>query len=129
MKRSINVACVVWVFIMGACVGAASPATLKWRPYIATAYSHGCAKPTVGPELPARRGANNKWPVANLTVAADRSIPMGTTLLVSYGNLTTQRVVGDRGRGIGKGHIDLFMADCGRASRWGRRTVYVAVVE
>lgn len=98
-----------------------------WTRHEVTAYSHGCTKPR-GPEKPPQRAADGQWPVANWTVAAGPQYAFGTVLELSHAGVVTRRVVGDRGRAI-KGHrLDLFVEDCERARRWGRRVVDVRVV-
>lgn len=94
--------------------------------YEVTAYSHGCILPRNGKEGHARRAANGRWPVADVTVAADTSIhPFGTELLIEGLGF---RSVGDRGHVI-KGHrLDLFVDTCREAIAFGRRMMRVHLV-
>lgn len=97
----------------------------SFRPYVVTAYSHGCVLPKFGPEPPPQRMASGEWPVAGLHVAADPSLAFGTVLEVVYRGLPSRLIVGDRGRAIRGLRLDLFLADCRAARDWGRRTAYV----
>lgn len=102
---------------------------VEWKPYVVTAYSHGCTLPRSGKERKHKqKGANNQWPIANLTIAADRSIPFGTVMEFSYSGIVSKRIVGDRGHAITGNRIDLFMKDCESALRWGIRTIYARIL-
>lgn len=101
---------------------------LAWHLYTVTAYSHGCTLPKSGVEhAEPQRAANGDWPEANWTVAASKDIPFGTVLELSYRGVVTTRIVGDRGRAIRRGRLDLFVESCDHAKRWGVRQVYVRV--
>lgn len=100
----------------------------EWVPYEATAYSHRCIMPKNGIEGPPQRAANGKWPIANLSVAADPSLPFGTEIEVSHRGKTIRMVVHDRGRAIVGRKLDFFVASCEQAIRWGRRKVYVRIL-
>jgi len=95
--------------------------------YEVTAYSHGCILPRDGrPEGHARRAANGRWPVADVTVAADTSLhPFGTEVLVEGVGF---RTVGDRGHAIKGRKLDLFVDTCAEARRFGRRWLVVHAV-
>lgn len=100
-----------------------------WKRWKVTAYSHGCIKPRHGKEHNhAHRGANNKWPIANLTVAADKSIPFDTAIEFSYNGVRSIRIVGDRGSAITGNRIDFFTDGCPTARRFGVRTIYGKIV-
>jgi 3D (Asp-Asp-Asp) domain-containing protein len=100
-----------------------------WGRWTVTAYSHGCVKPKNGKEHNhPHKGANNKWPIANLTIAADRSIPFDTAIEFSYRGVQSVRIVGDRGRAIKGRRIDLFVDSCPTARQWGIRTLYGKIV-
>ena len=94
--------------------------------YEITAYSHGCIMPRSGIEGHARRAANGRWPIADVTVAADTSLhPMGSeVLIVGLGF----RTVGDRGSAIIGKKLDLFMDTCAEALRFGRQMLRVIPV-
>ena len=101
-----------------------------WERFEATAYSHHCIMPKSGIESKKKfKGANGKWPIPNLTIAADPKYPFGTVLKISYRTITTKRIVGDRGRAIKGNKIDLFMENCRAAKQWGRRMVYGKIVK
>jgi len=95
--------------------------------YEVTAYSHGCILPRDGrPEGHARRAANGRWPLADITVAADTSLhPFGTEVLVEGVGF---RTVGDRGHAIKGRKLDLFVDSCAEARRFGRRWLRVHAV-
>lgn len=95
--------------------------------YEVTAYSHGCILPRDGrPEGHARRAANGRWPLADITVAADTSVhPFGTELLIEGIGF---RTVGDRGHAIKGRKLDLFVDSCREARRFGRRWLRVHAV-
>ena len=94
--------------------------------YETTAYSHTCTLPRFGPERPPQRAANGRWPVADLTVAADTSLhPFGTELLVE--GLGFRRV-DDTGHAIRGRRLDLFVDSCREARAFGRRWLRVHVV-
>ena len=103
------------------------PAYGPWGQMEVTAYSHGCTRPR-GPEKAPQRAADGQWPVANWTVAAGPQYAFGTVLELSHAGVVTRRVVGDRGRAIKGRRLDLFVEDCERARRWGRKLVSVRVV-
>jgi 3D (Asp-Asp-Asp) domain-containing protein len=64
-------------------------------------------------------------PIPRWTVAADRSLPIGT--LVHVEGLGSRRVE-DRGSAI-KGHrLDIYMPDCRAARRWGVQQRSVAIL-
>lgn len=85
--------------------------------YTVTAYSHGCTMPRPGRREPvAARGANGRWPVVDVTVAADTTIhPMGSALIVAG----KWRIVGDKGRAIKGRRLDLFTNTCAEARAFG----------
>jgi len=92
--------------------------------YEVTAYSHGCIMPN-GPEGPARRAADGRWPRTDHTIAADTSLhPFGSELLIDGVGL---RTVGDRGSAIKGRKVDLFVDSCTEARRFGRRWLRVRV--
>lgn len=95
--------------------------------YEVTAYSHGCILPRDGrPEGHARRAANGRWPLADITVAADTSLhPFGTEILIEGLGF---RTVGDRGHAIKGRKLDLFVDSCREARRFGRRWLAVYTV-
>lgn len=94
--------------------------------YEITFYSHGCIMPFRGPEGHARRAANGRWPIADVTVAADTRLhPFGTELLVEGIGF---RTVGDRGRAIKGKKLDLFVDSCREARKHGRQWRRVIVV-
>ncbi len=94
--------------------------------YEVTAYSHGCIMPVVGAEGHARRAANGRWPVADVTVAADTSLhPFGTEVLIEGLGF---RTVGDRGHAIKGRRLDLFVDSCREARKFGRRWLAVNLV-
>jgi 3D (Asp-Asp-Asp) domain-containing protein len=100
-----------------------------WQRYEVTSYSHGCIMPRSGRESKHKfKGANGHWPIPNLTIAADPSLPFGTVMEFSYNGIVTKRVVGDRGRSIKGKRIDLFVENCSMAKRWGRRIIFGKVV-
>lgn len=103
-----------------------NPVPGSYHPYEVTAYSHGCTLPRIGPERPPQRAANGRWPVADLTVAADTRLhPFGTELLVEGLGF---RTVGDRGHAIKGRRLDLFLDSCREAVRFGRRWLKVHLV-
>lgn len=94
--------------------------------YEVTAYSHGCILPRFGPEGPARRAANGRWPIADLTVAADTRLhPFGTEVIVEGLGF---RTVHDRGHAIKGRRLDLFVDTCKAAREFGRRWLRVHTV-
>ena len=100
-----------------------------WHRYEVSAYSHGCIMPRSGKESNHKhRGANGQWPIPNLTIAADPSIPFGTVMELSYDGIITKREVGDRGEAIKGNRIDLFVETCAKARQFGRKIIYGKVV-
>lgn len=94
--------------------------------YEVTSYSHGCTLPRVGPERPPQRAANGRWPIADLTVAADTRIhPFGSEVLIEGLGF---RFVHDRGAAIVGRRLDLFVDSCREARRFGRRWLKVFAV-
>lgn len=94
--------------------------------YEVTAYSHGCTLPRSGREPVAQRAANGRWPIADLTVAADTRIhPFGSEVLIE--GLGFRRVH-DRGADIVGRRLDLFVDSCREARRFGRRWLRVVTV-
>ena len=82
--------------------------------------------PRSGIEGHAQRGANGRWPVADVTVAADTSVhPFGTEVLVEGLGF---RTVGDRGHAIKGRRLDLFVDSCREARAFGRRWLRVYAV-
>jgi 3D (Asp-Asp-Asp) domain-containing protein len=75
------------------------------------------------------KGANGKYPIPNLTVAAPRSIPMGTKLQVSYNGIIDNRIVGDRGRDIIEGKMDFFVKSCRDAYNFGIKEMHIMIVK
>lgn len=91
--------------------------------YEVTAYSHGCTLPRSGREPHAQRAANGRWPIADVTVAADTSLhPFGTEVLIEGLGF---RTVHDRGRAIKGRRLDLFVDSCREARAFGRRFLRV----
>lgn len=91
--------------------------------YEVTAYSHGCTLPRSGREKPPQRAANGRWPVADVTVAADAELhAFGTEVLIEGLGF---RTVGDRGHAIKGRRLDLFVDSCREALRFGRRRLTV----
>lgn len=110
--------------------GSSPSGATTWVEYMATGYSHGCTKPRSGKEFSTpHKGANGKWPIPNRTVAADKSLPFGTILLISYRGKVFEMEVGDRGGSIVGKRIDIFFPTCSHAKRWGRRLVHIKVKE
>ena len=111
----------------------------EWKPYIATAYYHGCTCDTFKivkgrmkcerhpTKVTPRRGANGKWPEVNWTVAAPKKYPFGTVLEIGHGGIVTSRIVGDRGGAIGTGRLDFFVKSCEWADIFGVKKVWVRV--
>ena len=101
----------------------------KWRRFVATAYSHGCTNPRSGkePSSPAST-ASRESAVPNWTVAADSEFPFHTVLEISYKGVPERYIVHDRGPDIVGNRIDVFLATCEEARRFGRRVVYVREV-
>lgn len=106
----------------------------RWSPYSnifpdlyeVTAYSHGCTLPRSGGEKPPQRGADGRWPRADITVAADEALhPFGSELLIAGLGF---RTVGDRGHAIKGRRLDLFVDTCKEARKFGRRWLSVVVV-
>ena len=98
--------------------------SIEWKSYVATAYSHHCIVPRFGVESWRKfKGADGKWPIPDITVAMDRSVPFGTKVELSYMGFKSLRIVGDRGRSIKGNRIDLFMKTCREARQWGRRVI------
>lgn len=66
------------------------------------------------------------WPVGKGIVATDPiDIPLGSVLVVpGYG----AAIAADTGAWIKGHHIDLWMASCTGADRWGARTVMASVM-
>lgn len=94
--------------------------------YEVTAYSHGCTLPRSGREPVAQRAANGRWPIADLTVAADTRIhPFGSEVLIEGLGF---RLVHDRGAAIVGRRLDLFVDSCREARRFGRRWLRVYTV-
>lgn len=110
---------------------ARAPRAEPFRPYLVSAYSHGCTNPRSGREPRAPRpSSSTEWPEANWSVAAPPEIPYGTVLELSYRSVLTTRIVHDRGPDIiaapGKlPRLDLFVGSCSRATDWGMRVVWV----
>lgn len=105
-------------------------AASDWKEYEVTSYSHGCTMPRSGKEHKyPRRGANNKWPIPHVTVAADPKLPFGTKIILSHRGVVTETIVGDRGRAIKGNRLDLFMKTCEQAKRFGRKKIYVRIVK
>lgn len=101
-------------------------ATAAANVYEVTAYSFGCTLPRNGVEPPPQRGADGRWPRADITVAADTSVhPFGTELLIEGIGF---RTVGDRGHAIKGRKLDLFVDSCAEARRFGRRWLRVHAV-
>lgn len=92
------------------------------QPYEVTAYSHNCTLPIHGHDKVARRAANGRWPIADVTIAADPSIPFGTELLIEGLGF---RTVGDRGSAIKGRRVDVFVDSCAEALKFGRRWLRV----
>lgn len=94
--------------------------------YEVTAYSHGCTLPRSGREPIPQRAANGRWPIADLTVAADTRIhPLGSEVLIEGLGF---RLVHDRGAAIVGRRLDLFVDSCREARRFGRRWLRVYAV-
>ena len=93
--------------------------------YEVTAYSHGCTLPRSGREPHPQRAANGRWPVADVTVAADPSHPFGSEVLIEGLGF---RTVGDRGHAIKGRRLDLFVDSCREARAFGRRFLRVFAV-
>jgi len=93
-------------------LASAAPAT-----FIATAYCRGT---TTAAGTPASEGI----------VAADPAIlPLGTGIRVDgIGRYDGRYRVMDTGAKIQGRHIDLYIADCTEARRFGRRSVHVSII-
>lgn len=94
-----------------------------------TAYSHGCTMDNSNPSGRRQRAANNKWPVNNMTVAADWKLyPPNTEIIIEGIGVWTvydrSKSKKDGGRIYGK-RIDLFVSNCKFAKEWGRRKLKV----
>ena len=90
--------------------------------FVVTAYSHYCTLPDSGVEPIPQRTAGGRWPIANVTVAADPSIPFDSELLVEgLGYLTVM----DRGSAIVGKRLDLFVDTCREAREFGRQMLTV----
>lgn len=114
---------------IAALLAVTSPSS-EWQTYEATAYSHGCVMPRSGKEFKKpQRGANNKWPIPHVTVAADPGLPFGTKILLSHRGVVTETIVGDRGHAIKGKRLDLFMKTCEQAKRFGRKKISVRIVK
>lgn len=100
-----------------------------WSQYEVTAYSKGCTMPKNGIEPEFNITASGAVPIANLTVAADKSFPFGTRLLLSFEGILSPRTVQDRGGAIFGRRLDLYMENCQKARLWGRRKVWVRILE
>jgi 3D (Asp-Asp-Asp) domain-containing protein len=98
-------------------IAAAPSISVRWIDFVATAYCHGAVTAT---------GA----PIARGVVAADPSVlPLGTMIRISGAPPYDREYrVLDTGPKVRGRHVDLYMADCGEARRFGRRTVRVTVV-
>ena len=93
------------------------------KPYEITAYSFGCTLPRNGIEPQPQRGADGRWPRADITVAADTSLhPLGSEVLVEGLGF---RTVGDRGSAIKGRRLDLFVDSCREAVKFGRQWLKV----
>lgn len=100
-----------------------------WILFTVTAYAQGCIMPRSGREhTHLNPAAYGKLPEANWSVAAPPDLPFGTVLELSYRGIITRRIVHDRGRAIKGKRLDLFVEDCERARRWGKKKVWVRVV-
>lgn len=118
-RTLIAVLCFAWVLVMASvCFGD------DWAPYTVTAYAHGCTMPR-GAEGSPKLTASGSVAEPNWTVAAGPDLPFGTVLMLSADGIVTSRIVHDRGRLIQGRRLDLFMASCEQARRFGRRTVWV----
>lgn len=101
----------------------------EWRVYEFTAYSHGCIMPKSGIESNKKnRTASGLRAVPNFTIAADKSIPFGTKVEVSYNGIVQIFEVHDRGRSIKKGRFDLFLESCPEARRFGRKRIFARIL-
>lgn len=70
--------------------------------------------------------ANGKLPVADVTCAGPRCLPLGTKVYVEGVGL---RTVTDRTARRYDGRVDLFYGDRGAALRWGKQERKVWVVQ
>jgi 3D (Asp-Asp-Asp) domain-containing protein len=88
----------------------------EFKAYKATAY---CLRGRTASGGSVRRGI----------VAADpRILPLGTRIQLNAGNYSGTYVVADTGGGVKGRHLDIWVASCSEATRFGRRTVMVSVV-
>jgi 3D (Asp-Asp-Asp) domain-containing protein len=63
-------------------------------------------------------------------IAADPGVlKLGSQILLGAGSYTGQYTVSDTGGGIRGRRIDIWVPTCSEARRFGRRTVYVSMVE
>lgn len=69
--------------------------------------------------------ANNKMPVVGVTIAAPRSIPLGTRVYIKG---IGARIVQDRTAKRFDGRIDLFVGSKEEALMWGKKTLEVIIL-
>ncbi len=70
--------------------------------------------------------ASGHAPIAGITCAAPRSIPLGTRLYIDG---VGERIVTDRTARRYDGRVDLFMGDRRAAVKWGKRWRKVWIVK
>jgi 3D (Asp-Asp-Asp) domain-containing protein len=66
------------------------------------------------------------------TIAADKSIPLGTKVYIPYFRDKPNKglfVVDDRGGAIKGNKIDIYMSNREDAKKWGRRTLSIFILE
>jgi 3D (Asp-Asp-Asp) domain-containing protein len=88
--------------------------------FVVTAYATGCDT------LPGALTKSGVPPVVGLTVAADPAvIPLGSVVHIEgFG----ERVVHDVGGAVRGRHLDVFVASCGEARRFGKQRRQVRVL-
>lgn len=68
--------------------------------------------------------ANNKMPIAGITIAAPRCVPLGTHIYIKG---IGDRIVQDRTAKRFDGRIDLFVGSRKEALTWGKRKLEVII--
>lgn len=70
--------------------------------------------------------ASGKMPRAGVTVAASRTIPFGTTVLIP--SLNGKRIVQDRLAKRYDNRVDIFMSTHDEAKKWGKQILPVTFI-
>ena len=120
MRKQVVVA--IKRFLIFTLLTGSAQAAESTRLYTVTAYCH-CAK-CCG--RAGQSAANGKMPTAGITVAAPRSFPFGTRLLIEG---LGERVVEDRQPKRFDDRIDIFMPDHQTALKFGIRKLHVTFIQ